>query len=224
MTKTEVRQMLRERLGAAVAAEGFRARRDVFVRPIPGGCQSLAVALWDHAPRFEFSVSMGIRLEEVEDLVNPFAGTEAKYRAETLTSLTQLEFLGLTSTPGLGVRFGGDDDASLTRAAQALTEVVTERVLPFFERYHDLRTVEAGLNPPGSEELRTPRLRSDRSRFDDSNEPYRAMRGIATAYLVGQDNLPALIEAYRGQLSQMVPEIRSKFEALAEFLLANPRP
>ena len=218
MTKTEVRQLLQERLGEAVAAEGFRARRSGFVRSIKEGHQSLSIALWDHAPQFEFTVSMGIRLDEVEALMHPFAGTEERFRGETLTSLTQLEFLGLTGRPGRGVLFGGDDEANLHHAALALAQVVTERVLPFFDNYVDLRAVEAGLNPPGAEDLRVPIRQNDRSRFDDSNEPYRAMHGIATAYLMGRDCLPSLIDAYRGQLSVMVPEIRSRFEALTEFI------
>lgn len=220
MRKSEVRQLLRETLGEVVASRGFAARQDRFVRSIEGGRQSLSVAIWDHNPHFDFTVSMGIRLDEVEVLIHPFAETAEKWKSETLTSLTQLEFLGLTGAPGRGVLFGGDDEASVSQAARNLAQVVEERVLPFFDSYMDLRAVERGLNPPGAEELRDPIWPVDRSRFDGSNEPYRAMHGIATAYLVERDCLSALVDAYRGQLSQMVPEIRSKFEALAEFIKA----
>lgn len=218
MRKTQVRQLLQETLGEIVSPRGFRPRLGGFSRPIDGGGQSLSVALWDHNPHFDFTVTMGIRLDQVEALIHPFAETDERWKSETLTSLTQLEFLGLVGTPGRGVLFGGDDEASLGHAARNLAQVVEERVLTFFDSYTDLRAVEAGLNPPGAENLREPIWPVDRSRFDGSNEPYRAMHGIATAYLAGSDRLPALIIAYRGQLSQMVPEIQSKFEALAEFI------
>ncbi len=224
MTKTEVKQMLFAAVDAAVHFEGFRGRKSdlTFTRPIAGGRQSLAVALWDFAPRFEFTASMGVRLDEVESLIHPFAGTDPRYQAETLTSLTQLEFLGVEETsPNQGAKFGGETEAELKTAADRLVAILVERVLPFFDEYRDLAALDRGLNPEGIESAMPPIWPVDRSRFDDSNEPYRQMHGIAVAYLNRNPRLPALIEAYRGQLTGLVDPIGTKYESFATHIAAQ---
>lgn len=167
---------------------------------------------------------MGVRLDIVEEFMHPFTRTDPRYQAETLTSLTQLEFLGFEEIPGRGVIFGGDSRETIEREAADLARIVREQVIPFFEEYRSLQAVEQGLNPTGAEALTSPIWPEDRRRFDGSIEPYRAMHGIATAYLIRSSRLPALVDAYRGQLSGMVAEIRERYETLADFVSQGSNP
>lgn len=220
LKRNDVKHILQETLEPVLTPNGFRARGDCFVRSIADGNQQISIALYDYRPTFEFSASLGIRLEEVESFVAPFTGVLPEHRSLTLTSLTQLEHFGLKVEGGRGVLFRGDSHDTLCQAASRLADVLRLHAVPFLDRYRDLPSVEAGLNPPGAEGISSPIWPEDHSRFDGTNEPYRAMHGIATAYLVGNPKTLSLIHAYRGQLSGMVEEIRSKYESLAKHIEA----
>src|SRR5690348_2431990 len=93
--KTEVRRFVCEALDPVIGPAGFRyvKRSEAFVRKIEGGRQELVLALVDYNPEFWFSFALSIRLDTVQDIINRFSGTDVP--TKTMTSLTQLEHLGL---------------------------------------------------------------------------------------------------------------------------------
>src|SRR5262249_58401821 len=103
-TKSEVRRLIVEAVAPVVGGVGFRFKKtsEAFVRKVEGGRQELGLPLVDHNPLFEFSFTLGIRIEAVQDLTNRFSGSPPKYHDTTLTSVTQLEFLGVPQEPGRG--------------------------------------------------------------------------------------------------------------------------
>src|SRR5262245_25360569 len=113
--KTEVRRAIVDAVTPVVSAAGFRFRKssDAFVRRIEGGRQELGLPLVDHSPVFEFSFTLCIRLEAVQEITNRFSGSPPKYHSTTLTSITQLEFLGVPAEPGRSVTFHVESEADL---------------------------------------------------------------------------------------------------------------
>jgi hypothetical protein len=101
--------------------------------------------------------------------------------------------------------------------------MVRERVLPFFEEYRDIAAVNRGLNPEGAERVFRIVGFPDRRAFDATNQPYRAMTGVAAAYLANDPRLDALISAYRSQISEMPEHDRSKFDNLVDYLSGERR-
>src|SRR5579871_6551822 len=95
--KSEVLRQLSEAIAPVVNTAGFRFKKSTqaFVRKIDAGRQELGLALVDYNPEFQFSFNLCVRLEAVQEIVNRFSGSPTKYHSTTLSSITQLEFLGL---------------------------------------------------------------------------------------------------------------------------------
>jgi hypothetical protein len=218
--KTDVRRLIVEAV-APVVGPGFRfqKRSDAFVRTIDGGRQELGLPLYDFNPVFEFSLTLCIRLDTVQEITNRFSGSPPKYHGATLTSVTQLEFLGLAAVPGRGVLYRAASASELAEVLPAVLTIVRERVLPFFDEFRTVGAVNRGLNPAGAERmLRLPDA-PDRRSFDATNMPYRAMTGVAVAHLARDPRLTDLVVAYRAQISAMPEHDRRKFETLVAFLV-----
>jgi hypothetical protein len=218
--KTEVRRMIADAITPVVSAAGFRFKKgsEAFVRKIEGGRQELGLSLVDYNPVFEFSLTLCVRLEAVQEITNRFSVSPPKYHAMTLTSITQLEFLGLPAKPGRGVVFRVGSEADLAASMPGVLAVVRERVLPFFEEYRDIAAVNRGLNPEGAERVMRIVGFPDRQAFDATNQPYRAMKGVAVAHLAHDPRLSELISAYRSQISEMQEHDRLKFENLVNYV------
>lgn len=227
-SKVEVRRLIVEAVTPVVATAGFRwkSKREAFVRKIDDGRQELSLSLVDYNPLFEFSFSLCIRLEAAEEIRNRFSGSPPEFHDITLTSITQLEFLGLKVKGARGVAYSIRSAADLQVALPAVEEMIRQRVLPFFEQYCDVAAVNQGLNPPGTEGVFSRLMnfflvRNERRAFDATNQPYRAMAGVTVAYLAGDARLPNLISAYRRQLRGARPDDLKKFEHLCAFVSAQ---
>jgi hypothetical protein len=218
-TKTEVRKLIVAALAPVAEPAGFRFKGESFTRKIEGGRQQLGIALVDYRPVFRFSLIACTRLDAAEEITSRFSGSPEKYHAETVTAMTQLEFFGLPGKPGGGVQFELKSEADVPAVLPGVAALVRDRLLPFFEEYRDLAALNRGLNPAGAERLVEPRWPRDRGEFDASNQPYRAMAGVAVAHLAGDARFNALAAAYRGQLRDMQAHDREKFEHMVSHLL-----
>jgi len=221
--KTEVRRIIADAVTPVVSAAGFRFKKasGAFVRKIENGRQELGLSLVDYNPVFHFSFTLCNRLEAVQDITNRFTGSPPNYHSMALTSITQLEFLGLPAKAGNRVDFEVSSEAELVATLPGILAMVRERVLPFFEEYRDIAAVNRGMNPEGAERVFHIVGFPDRREFDATNQPYRAMTGVAVAYLANDPRLEALISAYRSQISEMQDHDRSKFENLVHSLKGN---
>jgi hypothetical protein len=219
--KPEVRRLFADAVTAVVSPAGFRFNKrtsKAFVRKIEGGRQELRFHLVDFNPAFVFSFALGIRLEAVQEIINQF-GYILRFYPTTLTSLTQLEFLGW---PGPGhFRLRVTSDAELAASVPGFLTMVRDRVLPFFDEYRDLAAVNRGLNPEGAE--RVFRAVSDWRAFDASQHPHRAMSGVAVAHLAQDPRFEALVRAYRRQMRELHEDSRSMFEKLVNYLSSERR-
>lgn len=219
-TKSEVRRAIVDAISPAVSDAGFRYKKaaEAFVRKIEGGSQQLGLPLYDYNPVFEFSLTLCIRCDAVQEIVNRFSGALSKYHPSTLTSITQLEFLGVTPQSGRSVRFQVQSEAELAAILPGVVELITQRVLPFFGEYRDLAALNRGLNPAGAEVAASVASGFDRRAFDATNQPYRAMTGVTVAYLANDPRLSALIDTYRAQVAPLPESELAKFEQLASEL------
>lgn len=225
--KTEVARLIIAGLKPVTAPAGFRyVKKDQsFVRLIDGGRQMLGVALWNSNPLFEFSLNMTVRLDAVQVITNQYSGSPPQFHAITTTSITQLEFLGLPAVEG-NVEWRASSVPELAALLPSVVTVVRERVIPFFDEYRDVAALNRGLNPEGAERVIQLPWPPDRRTFDASNQPYRAMAGVAVARLAGDHRWEQLVNAYRTQLSGLSDQDRQQFEALVTHLrrLADAEP
>lgn len=221
-TKSEVRRLIVQALAPAVANAGFRFRTGAgaFVRSIPGGRQELGLSLVDYSPLYEFSFALCVRLEAVQALVNRFSGSPPRYHNNTLTTITQLEFLGLPAEPGRGVVYRVDSESKLLELLPRIVKMIQDRVLPFFEEYRDIQAVNRGLNPKNTVPRRDVTFPPDRRAFDATNQPYRSMTALVVAHLARDPRVPDLVEVYRAQLREASQPDREKFEQLVAHLIS----
>lgn len=217
--KSEVERLIVKGLTPVVALAGFRyvKKEESFVRGINGGRQKLGLALSNYKPLFEFSLTLTVRLDAVQEIVNRFSGSPPEYHAITMTSLTQLEFLGLSAEGGC-VEYRASSEPELATVIPGVAAMVHERIVPFFEEYRDVTSLNRGLNPRGAERVTQQQWPRNRRAFDSSYEPYRAMSGIAVARLAGDPRWPELVVAYREQLSELDEDDRRKYEELVAHL------
>ena len=141
--KSEVRRLICEAVTPVVGPAAFRfnKRSQAFIRKIDGGRQEFGLPLVDYNPIFTFSFTLCTRFDAVQEITNRFSGSPAKYHGMTLTSVTQLEFLGLPAVPGRGVVYRVESEADLAATLPVVLAMVRERVLPFFEEYRDIAAV-----------------------------------------------------------------------------------
>ncbi len=210
-------------MASVVHPARFRLNEDSeeFVRTIDGGRQELSIPLWDYNPLFRFSLCLGIRIDSVEEITNRFSGSPPEYHSITLTSITQLEFLGLHAKPGGPVEYRAESQAELAEVLPDVCMMVRERVLPFFDEYRDIGALNRGLNPEGAEQILQLAWPTNRQAFDATTQPYRAMAGVAVAFLASDPRLKGLVAAYRAQLSEMAEEDRIKYDQMVAYLLGT---
>jgi len=222
--KTAVRRSIAEALVPALSVTGFRFKKSasVFARKIDGGSQELSLAIIDCNPVFKFSLSLCVRLDSVQDITNKFSGAPVEYHETTLTSITQLEHLGLTPNTSHGAQFTVRSESELIAILPHLTEIVRSKVMPFFEKYITIDAINEGLNPPGAERDAFERpWPCGRQAFDATNYPYRAMTAIVVAHLAKDPRFSQLLPAYRSQLRYYAEVDRMKFENVVLHLQAS---
>lgn len=214
--KTEVRNTLRDAINPVVAPLGFRyrARDPAFVRKTEEGRQELTIAIRDYNPVFEFSFSLCSRIDAVQAIMNRFTGSPPRYHDMTLTSITQLEFLGLHARPGKGVIYSVKSAEELAATISDIIAVIKDRVLPFFNEYRRVEDINRGLNPVGAEHVRELIWPPDRGQFDATNQPYRSMAGVAVAHFASDPRIQELIAAYRSQIREFPDDQRKKLDDL----------
>ena len=132
-----------ERLKPTVTPAGFRyvKKGESFVRAIAGGRQKLGGDLWNYNPLFAFSLTMTVRLDAVQAILNEFTGSPPRFHGITTTSFRQLEFLGLRREQP-AVPCDGGCSGGPTRARAAVG--ATGRRLPGATRLHSLSHRAAG--------------------------------------------------------------------------------
>ncbi|MDZ7363650.1 MAG: hypothetical protein ONB46_23475 [candidate division KSB1 bacterium] len=209
MKKQEVRDMIYTGLNSVLAGNGFRLKKseESFVRPISGGQQRIYVALWDYQPEFIFSLTMGVRLDAVEQVFHLFSGSPPKYQSMSMTTLTQLEYF----TAGKRKEYKISTEAEISTALDDLFKIVTEKVLPFFEKYRDVPSIEAAVN---SGSLPT--------RFDSTQLPAGAMHAVILAHLVGNPNFERMVVQFQDAMRGFPEVEKDKFNRLVAYLINQP--
>jgi hypothetical protein len=257
-TAKSQRAVTLSRLGQLFQPAGFRrSKGSSFSRSIPQGRQVVSMAWIDRKPEYQFTLTLGIRLDVVEELAIPLLGIPPSYTAETLTTLTQLEHFGLEPQLGLGVWFPASNSAELDAAFQQLAPVIQRQILPFLDRHQTLAAVAGALHSPTpstaasspgagpghllkglvgrlfarraetasgppSAEAAWAKWRQERSAFDSTLHPARAVRHLLMAYLTGDPQLEERIHSYRAELAPYTAPDCELLEEAIRFIQWNP--
>jgi hypothetical protein len=204
MKKQEVRDFIYAKLSKVLLSAGFRLNKGegAFVRKITNGFQKIFVPLVDYNPIFVFSLTIGIRLDAVEDIFNRFSGADDKGQKQTLTTITQLTYF----TEGRRKDYRVSTPIEIENAFSELNTVIDSNILPFLERYRDIQSLDAAIN--------TEKLPG----FDSSTLISHAMHSIILARLAGNNRYNELVIEYDNALKGYPPFDRERFARLVSFL------
>jgi hypothetical protein len=202
MNKTEIRDLIYRELSPLLPGFKPRPREESFVRVIPDGKQALMVAIVDHKPEYRFSLVVAIRLEPVQQIVNQFSGSPPKYHKITTTTLTQLHwFLPGEPSPK---QYSVTNEGEVVQAVKWLAPTIQQKILPFFDRYKDVKTIDEMMN------------RRDPSP-DSTHMPMRGLTALAVARLAGNPDFETLAAKILSPM-HCEPPLAQKFTALIEHL------
>jgi hypothetical protein len=204
MKKQEVRDLIYSELDKILSSTGFRLVKtdEAFVRAIPEGKQKIYVSLIDYNPRFIFSLTVGIRLNAVEDIFNLFSGADQKSQKYTVTSLTQLEYF--TGRPKSG--FTVTSEAEIKSAISELQMVLISKIMPFLDKYTDIRSLDTAMNV---EQLQD---------FDTSMPNVHAMHSIILTKLAGNPDYRKLVSKYEDAMRNFTQFDKDRFSNLVRYM------
>jgi hypothetical protein len=204
MDKKQAEELIYAGLGNTLKGTGMRLVKSqgAFVRTIPQGRQNIAVPLYDYTPEFAFSLSIGIRMDAVEDIFNLFSGATGKYQRLTLTTITPLDFF--TGAEHAERRVRAPDDVE--RAVRELSAVIELDIVPFLCTYMTVEAVDQALHV------------DPRPRFDITEASSKAMHGVVVARLAGNPLYPDIVVGYRELLTAASQAVRQRFEDLVAHL------
>ena len=248
------RAMVLSRLGELFSPAGFRkGERSAFSRSIPQGRQVVSMAWIDRKPQCAFTLTLGIRLDAVEELAGPFLDVSPADAQETPTTLTQLEHFGFEPQLGTGVWFPISGPADVDAAFDRLAPAIRDQIIPFFDRYQSPLTMAGALLPnpsapaeskvnrggltgiaglaarlfsrkadpapqPTEADAAWARWRRERSAFDSSFHPSRAIKHLVLAHLTQNPRIEDLVRSYREELSAHTEPDREKLERAIQFI------
>jgi hypothetical protein len=207
MKKQEIRDFIYAGLKEVLGGAGFKLNKKegAFTRSIPNGFQKIYVPLYDYNPLFVFSLTIGIRLDAVEDIANQFSGAMGPGQAQTTTSLTKLGYFTHENQKQYEVSTREEIDSALSD----LTKLINSKILPFLEQYQDVQSLDDAIN------------RKRLSGFDSTQLISHAMASIILAKLANNPSFSALIAEYTKSLENFPPPDRERFDRLASSLQGN---
>lgn len=204
MKKNEVQALLYQGMGAFLRSPEFRLVKSdgAFVHKTTSGIQKIFVPLYDYNPKFVFSATVGIRVDEVESIFNRFSGADSKGQKLTLTSITQLVHF----TKGNPKDYAVSSPEEIARALGELSILVTERIIPFLDSHRTIAELDAAMNSESPTD------------FDSSMPLARAMHGAILAKLNKNSRYGEIVQRFSSELERFHAQERGRFERLISFL------
>jgi hypothetical protein len=201
MKKQEVLNLIYAALTPVLSAKGFRLRKSEqgFFRPLRGGWQNVGIPLWDYKPKFEFSLVMSIRIDEVQNIFNQF-GVLPRYHAITTTQ----DFLLEHFIPKEHTRFKASNENELQIAISRLLPILQDQVIPFLDEHQDLRTLAKAMKLTEIQEF----------------VPFasHAFGPVIVARLIDHPEFHSIVEGYKERIMKLPEPELKKFETLVEYL------
>jgi len=204
MKKQEIRDFVYAGLKEILGGAGFKLNKKegAFTRSIPKGFQRIYVPLYDYNPLFVFSLTIGIRLDAVEDIFNQFSGAMGPGQAQTTTSLTQLGYFTQENPKEYEVSTKEEIDSALSD----LTTLINSKILPFLEQYQDVQSLDDAIN------------RKKLPGFDSTHPLSHAMHSIILAKLANNPSFSALVAEYAKSSENFPPPDGERFDRLVSSL------
>jgi len=206
--KKQLRTALLEAVRPGLKNNGFilRAKLDSFIRRTDGIADDFQLVFLDGKPGYRIQPNVGVRIERVEEIFHQTSGFEAKYQKSTVTIGGSIG--NIMKNDNRECEFLLESEDEIGHVSENIVRVFREFALPYFERFHSLRAIDAALNENPIE--RTPH------RVAPS---LRESTGLIVAKLVGRPDYDHLVDLYSTIMRDSHKGFyHKKFEALVKSL------
>lgn len=202
MKKKDIVAAIYADLGNVLLPRGFKLKKsdEEFARQIATGEQSISVALVDLSPSFLFSVTIGIRIDEVEKIFHLFSGAPAEFHSMSTTTLTQLDYFADNELKEYSV----STREEVTSATTNLCGIFIETVFPFLDRCVDINSLHAEL--------------CIHPNLDSTRPPSGLMHALILSRLAKSDCFNELSRRCQDEVAAFPPLERDKVHHLIEYL------
>lgn len=216
LTTKEAKRLVVECLGARLGPEFvFKKADECFLRRTAAGADLLFVGFWAYPPKFVFSVTPAVRIDEIETLYRQVFAPQLPTGASLSKSVTVLTQLWRLDGPTRSERdvplpdsgspyyFPFTDRASLQGVVDSLESRLEGQVARFYGGLRSTAEAHAALNIEG---------------LDTSNS--RIFHGIVAAYLADREGRRSYAARYRDELTQWPAPDQERFRCAVERLEA----
>ena len=193
MKKKDVLNLLYSGLFPLLKEVGFKLKKseEIFERTIDDKTDSISIAIVDLNPKFIVSITMGIRLESVENIFHKFSGAPEQLQKISTTALIQLEYFTSERPKEFLIEFEKD----IGLAVNAFSDVIRKKVLPCFDNNKTVKSLDNVLNVDKT--------------FDSTQLLSKAMHSIIIARLADNPDFESISIGYTNSLSAF-PDIDQK--------------
>jgi hypothetical protein len=207
-----IKNELNHRIGELLVPRGYKLTQidkytEGFVRDGAGIRQSIIIPMWDHAPAFQFSLTMCMRVEAVEAISNLFSGVRPEYQANSDTCVINLPAI----VPHLD-RLTVYDVVTIQQAVDQLALYITNDILPFLDSHRDVKSLDRLMN-----QGRLPEQVWGMEGWG-SWVLWYAMSAIILARSAENPEFDQLVERYRNQIRDFDDDDKERYEKLVEHL------
>lgn len=190
LTKPKVRDILLANLGHVFATNNFvekPAKTLQFQQHFQGGMQSCTFTITEHDGTFLIDISLGIRIDIVENFVNQFTLTLKEYHANTHTIyISYGKFIGKSY-----FYFKVKSEGELVQVCKDIKHFLEQRAFPFLAKNSNIESLNTLINT-APEEL---------SLFI-CNPAYRALKGVLIAKMCQHKDFDELAKVYRAMIEK----------------------
>lgn len=216
MKASEARRLISTALGDVFGPAGFVYRKsdEAFVRTFVGRCHFVHVGFWSYPPSQVFSLAPAVRIDAIEELCNDISSTPPRYRQKTASLRVQIwKLAGMEKPvhdvplPGFGSPFyyAFSSEHDVSTAVNSVDPVVHDLVLPFFDQYCDIASVNRAINHEG---------------LDTSNG--RILHGLIAAHLARDPEYLDILSRYQKEMEAWPANDRELFRKAVEYLATHP--
>lgn len=176
-----------------------------FRKPTLLGFQCVITSLSHYPDLSLLEIHLGIRVDQVENMVYSFTNAPAGFRPESLTLVTPLARLKHLPME----RFEIQDEKGLRSALSKIREDLDRTGLPFLALHDRLEPLHELFNQNPNSPLRL-----------IHNQYHRCLRGLGIASILQIQDLDQLTHSYRQLMQQqgMPPQHISRFDRLCSYL------
>lgn len=212
MNNKEVTNKILEHLSLRLGEFGFKINKgDCMVkRKSQDGSHVIIAGIADYRTLFRIRLSIGIRIDEVEDIFHEFSGVvHPKYYKKSFTSVIPLSYFidPETFNPNYILEIRSLNEIS-TQINKNLNYKTRQRILDFFDDCLDIKKLEQYVNGKiGKEEI-------------FGNPASEIMHGLILKYLTSsKDELSILIENYKNRITDFAPFEKENINNLMAYLI-----